>query len=194
MLYKDTKRIGKQEMALLEEINAGDVVFGFLTSGGSTTIAYRQAKRRAYRRKEDCRKQDILRRLKRLEEKNLICIEQVSSKERRAQLTEEGQVQLSKQKLIEQYASYHKSYKWDGVWRIVMFDIPQEQRRYRYALRHLLQECGFVQVQQSVYVAPYPCRVLKEYIANNRIIGSYVHIVKGEYVGDDMRLRKEFGI
>ncbi|KKP31937.1 MAG: hypothetical protein UR22_C0017G0001, partial [Parcubacteria group bacterium GW2011_GWC2_32_10] len=47
---------------------------------------------------------------------------------------------------------------WDGKWRIVIFDIPENQRRVeRNALRGKLQNLGFYQIQKSVWAYPYPC-------------------------------------
>src|SRR3989338_118105 len=47
---------------------------------------------------------------------------------------------------------------WDGKWRIVIFDIPEnERRRMRDAMRQKLQKIGFYQMQKSVWVFPYPC-------------------------------------
>jgi DNA-binding transcriptional regulator PaaX len=46
---------------------------------------------------------------------------------------------------------------WDGKWRILAFDIKEKRRKTRYALRVLLRNAGFVRLQDSVWVFPYPC-------------------------------------
>lgn len=46
--------------------------------------------------------------------------------------------------------------KWDGKWRIIIFDIPEKYRRRRDFLRDKLKEIGFEQVQESVWVFPFP--------------------------------------
>lgn len=50
--------------------------------------------------------------------------------------------------------------RWDGKWRIVMFDIPENLRRIRNLLRLKLKQFGFYQLQESVWIFPYDC--LKE--------------------------------
>ena len=45
----------------------------------------------------------------------------------------------------------------DGKWRIVMFDIREKRRRTRSQLRSLLASAGFLRLQDSVWVYPYPC-------------------------------------
>lgn len=46
---------------------------------------------------------------------------------------------------------------WDGKWRVVMFDIREKRRRARAQLRSLLSGAGFLRLQDSVWVHPYPC-------------------------------------
>jgi CRISPR-associated endonuclease Cas2 len=48
--------------------------------------------------------------------------------------------------------------KWDGKWRMVLFDIPEKNRAGRNALRQKIKELGFTELQKSVFVYPYPCR------------------------------------
>ena len=47
--------------------------------------------------------------------------------------------------------------KWDGKWRIVIFDIPEEQSFKRNLLRQKLKEFNFRLLQKSVFVSPYVC-------------------------------------
>jgi DNA-binding transcriptional regulator PaaX len=46
---------------------------------------------------------------------------------------------------------------WDGKWRVLMFDINERRRRVRDQLRRLLEGIGFLRIQDSVWVYPYPC-------------------------------------
>lgn len=50
--------------------------------------------------------------------------------------------------------------KWDGQWRVVIFDIPEARRRMRDQLRSLMKEIGFYRIQDSVWVFPYDCEDL----------------------------------
>ena len=47
------------------------------------------------------------------------------------------------------------SQKWDGFWRIVIFDIPERKRRSRDILRRQLIKMGFGRLQNSSYISPY---------------------------------------
>ncbi len=54
----------------------------------------------------------------------------------------------------------HNKPKWDGKWRMVMFDVSEKHRERREQLRSMLQSFGFQQLQKSVWVYPYPCEEL----------------------------------
>lgn len=51
-----------------------------------------------------------------------------------------------------------KPKQWDGVWRVVVFDIPETKRIARVVFQQTLRRLGFCAVQRSVYVFPYPCK------------------------------------
>lgn len=45
---------------------------------------------------------------------------------------------------------------WDGKWRLVILDLPEERKNEREALRYLLKKAGFVCAKNSVWVSPFP--------------------------------------
>lgn len=48
--------------------------------------------------------------------------------------------------------------KWDGKWRIVIFDLPKNYAGNRDFFRRHLIDIGFIQVQKSVWAFPFPCK------------------------------------
>jgi DNA-binding transcriptional regulator PaaX len=46
---------------------------------------------------------------------------------------------------------------WDGKWRVVMFDVPNEKKTARDYFQNKLKELGFIQIQKSVYAHPFEC-------------------------------------
>ena len=48
------------------------------------------------------------------------------------------------------------STEWDGFWRIVMLDLPENRKQEREALRYLLKKAGFTAIKNSVWVSPHP--------------------------------------
>jgi len=48
-----------------------------------------------------------------------------------------------------------KPKKWDGKWRILIFDVLDKQKIKREALRGKIKDFGLYQIQKSVWVYPY---------------------------------------
>jgi len=86
----------------------------------------------------------------------------------------------------------HKPKKWDGKWRLVMFDIPMRFTKGREALRYHLKNLNFFQFQKSAWIYPYPCEDEIIFIADFFKVGKYVEILIVENILREERLRKHF--
>lgn len=81
---------------------------------------------------------------------------------------------------------------WDGKWRMVMFDIPEESHKKRDQLRSLLKLHGFYKLQASTYINPYPLnRAAITYLTESKLI-DYIRIARVEEMDNDKDLRKHF--
>lgn len=45
---------------------------------------------------------------------------------------------------------------WDGKWRIIMLDLPEDRKAEREGLRYLLKKAGFIAAKNSVWISRYP--------------------------------------
>lgn len=83
-----------------------------------------------------------------------------------------------------------KPRKWDGFWRLVLFDIPERRKRGREALRTKLKQLGFYPIQKSCFVYPFECRKEIEFISELFEVSPYVYyIVVKEMEGTKELLR-----
>jgi len=57
--------------------------------------------------------------------------------------------------------------KWDGKWRIVMFDIPQTKKKARDAVSFKIKEIGMYPIQKSVFVFPHTCKDEIDFVIRN---------------------------
>lgn len=64
--------------------------------------------------------------------------------------------------------------KWDGKWRIVIYDIPESHKQSRQRLTKTLHSLGCFQLQKSTWISPFPCRNEIEIIATHYDIDSFV--------------------
>jgi CRISPR-associated endonuclease Cas2 len=109
--------------------------------------------------------------------------------ERFLQLTKRGELEVLFQK-----AQSPRPQRWDGKWRLVAYDIPEEGKEKRVLLRKLLKQNGFVKFQASIYINPYPLnREAISYLKQNKLI-AYIRILKVEEIDDDSDLRKNFNL
>lgn len=69
-------------------------------------------------------------------------------------LTKEGKQKLNN--IALECESSLVSTSWDGFWRIILLDIPEERKNEREALRYLLKKAGFVCLKNSVWISMYP--------------------------------------
>ena len=85
-----------------------------------------------------------------------------------------------------------KDKKWDGKWRLVVFDIPEKIRKGRRALREKIKELGFYELQKSVWVFPYECKDEIDFIVEFFGLRKYVRYGVLESIDNDVHLKKIF--
>jgi len=82
--------------------------------------------------------------------------------------------------------------KWDGRWRMVVFDVPERRRKVRNRLCAIMGEVGFVRLQDSVWVYPYDS---EDFIALLKVelkIGKDVLYAIADTIENDKGIRKHF--
>jgi DNA-binding transcriptional regulator PaaX len=84
--------------------------------------------------------------------------------------------------------------RWDGRWRMVVFDIPEKHRGTRLRLRTMLRSLGFMQLQASVWVYPHDCEEVVALIKTELRAGSNVLYAIVEKIELDEKLRTHFNL
>lgn len=84
--------------------------------------------------------------------------------------------------------------RWDKRWRLVMFDIPQRRRRDRDRLRSEMRACGFLRLQNSVWIYPYDCEELIILLKADIKFGKDVLYAIVESIENDGWIKKHFGL
>ncbi len=86
----------------------------------------------------------------------------------------------------------NKPKKWDGKWRVVIFDIPEKYKKIRELFRMRLKQLELYQLQDSVYIHPYPCFNQIEFLRELYGISMKVEYLLVERLEDDDYLRERF--
>lgn len=87
-----------------------------------------------------------------------------------------------------------KKEKWDGKWRLVIFDIPEKLKAYRNAFREKLKKLGFYELQKSVFVFPYPCQNELDFTIEFFNLRKYVRCGILESIDNELHLKKIFNL
>ena len=124
--------------------------------------------------------------------RNLGFIEFIEKNDKRfVRLTAKGKVELRRQQFI---AKAKMPPRWDGVWRMIIFDIREYKRGVRNKIRYELKQFGFKQLQQSVWVYPYDCADIIALLKADHRIGKELLYVEAKTIENDKWLRAEFGL
>lgn len=84
--------------------------------------------------------------------------------------------------------------KWDKRYRLVMFDIPQRRKSTRDRVRLLMHECGFLRLQDSVWVFPHDCEELIALAKADLRIGRDIVYAVVESIENDGWIKRHFGL
>ncbi len=105
-------------------------------------------------------------------------------------LSEEGRNRILKYNLDK--IEIKKPSQWDKLWRLVIFDIPEDKNLGRKALGAKLKELGFYPMQKSVFIHPYECKDEIDFITEIFELAPYVRFLRVKDVDIELDLKNKF--
>ncbi len=105
-------------------------------------------------------------------------------------ITEKGRQRLSEKQF--ENLQIQGSVKWDGLWRIVFYDIPEKSGQKRRFLSQKLADLGFYQLQRSVWIHTFPCRDILETISDRLETARYTSLIEASYIDNQIKLIEHF--
>ncbi|MEK7652399.1 MAG: hypothetical protein AAB334_00375 [Patescibacteria group bacterium] len=106
------------------------------------------------------------------------------------EITENGRKEVLKYKLDEIKIKEQK--RWDGIWRIIMFDIPEKKKTARDGLTLKLIKMGCAPIQKSVFVSPYECEKEIKFIGEYFDIAKHIIFLETNKISNEDSLKDEF--
>ena len=82
--------------------------------------------------------------------------------------------------------------RWDGKWRLVMFDIPERFKKARDALRARLKQIGFREFQRSVFIHPFECKNEIDFIIEFYQVRPWVRYAIVDSIDNEFHLKQKF--
>jgi len=89
------------------------------------------------------------------------------------EITEKGKKRILKYKFDEIVIVRPK--KWDGYWRMIIFDIPERYKKGRDALTRKFKEMEIYPLQKSVFICPFECKDEIDFVGEFFNIRRFVH-------------------
>lgn len=93
---------------------------------------------------------------------------------------------------LEDLQLIHK--KWDHKWRIIAYDVDESKKSFRKSFQVVLKKLKFLQLQQSVYLTPFPCEDEIEFLRQIHGIGSEVAILTITGLENEQVYKEYFGL
>lgn len=87
-----------------------------------------------------------------------------------------------------------KPKKWDGQWRIVIFDVLEKFKVGREALREKLYNLGFRQIQKSIFVFPYPCEKEVNFVREIFGLSNQVRLIQASHFEGEEEVKEYFNL
>ena len=84
--------------------------------------------------------------------------------------------------------------KWDGCWRIIIFDIPEKNKKARRALNFKLKNMEFFPLQKSVFVCPFECDDEVEFVAEFFGVKRHIRKILAKKIENDEFLKNFFNL
>ena len=126
----------------------------------------------------------LTRSLKNLREAGLV--EHISSGQNDyARLTKEGKKKMHSLKLDSDTMLVNTS--WDGFWRIILLDLPENRKSERESLRYLLKKAGFVCLKNSAWISPFPFEHLFTNIKKDLGLTMEMMIIVTEHIDEETK-------
>ena len=87
-----------------------------------------------------------------------------------------------------------KPKRWDGKWRFILFDVPENKKIIRNALRFHLKNIGFYEFQKSVFVYPYDCKNEIDYVVEFYEAREFTRFIISDFVDNELHLKDFFDL
>ena len=129
--------------------------------------------------------------LKRLYDKKLVDISYGKDDVATVTISDEGRKRLLKYDLDNMKL---KDNRWDGKWRIIIYDIFTGKKKEQEFFRRALKKLQFLKLQKSIYLTPFPYQNEIEYLRQVCDIGKEVLILTISGMENESVYKEYFGL
>lgn len=140
--------------------------------------------------KKDYQASRVKNTIKRLQKQQFISITEMNG-ETKIEISDKGRKRVLAYKIDELRLT---NKKWDGNFRLVIFDIPETKRIARDFLRAKLKELGFYQLQKSVLITPWECKEIIDFVKFYYDVPNDVSLLMVKKLENEEYLKRYFNL
>jgi len=107
------------------------------------------------------------------------------------ELTHEGKMYIASLK-VRAIKLPSGNRRWDGMWRMATFDIPEKLKINRRRFTRALNFAGMYNLEKSVFVYPYECKKEIFKIAEFYLVQKYVRYIIANSIEPDIKIKNNF--
>ena len=107
-------------------------------------------------------------------------------------LTKAGKEEACRLNFFGSSIKFRNPKRWDGKWRIILFDIPEKERVFRDILREHLYDLRFYKFQLSAFVSPYPFEKQISELVSLYSAEPYVRVITAVKIDNETKIKKHF--
>lgn len=115
---------------------------------------------------------------------------QIDEQTYRVVLTKKGKEAISR--FLAKNIKIKQQKQWDGQWYALIFDIPRKYNAVRNALRAKIKQIGMKQLQESVFISPYPCEEEIDFWASFYNASNFIHLIRANDITNNIFSFKDF--
>jgi len=108
-----------------------------------------------------------------------------SEKQDYARITQRGKTKLNS--LLVESTDALVPQTWDGFWRIILLDLPENRKSERESLRYLLKKANFVCLKNSAWISPYPYEHLFMNIKKDLGLTTEMMIIVTQFIDEETK-------
>lgn len=145
----------------MRQSEVGKQILKYLIIGGglflilSSPVGTRRLLKQIPKELKKYKRAKLLRAISKLKKRNLIAHIMEQKNVITVNITSEGKKYL--EKFDFDNLSLIRPKIWDKKWRLVIFDIPEDKKIAREALRNKLKILGLIKLQDSIWATPFSC-------------------------------------
>ena len=184
MREQKLKRLGDVQRGILQLLDeAGAISLALLTSGKHVRSIVRNYHQRSRER--------VVNSLASLKRRRLINVTD-DGEETLITLTRDGQHELLRYSF--RTIALTRKQNWDGVWHMVIFDIPERYGKARRALSFKIQSIGALRLQDSVYIYPFSWQSEIDFLSEFFHVSPFLRYIKADFVEGEEDLLRHFSL